>query len=418
MFDGDEFDSWFKSYQEKMLPEFIEYLSIDTSSGRERNAIPFLESLLGDYGFDCCLEDYHPELFNHQARTVSDAFSGKVNLRAKYGVGSIGNKVVLFNSHIDVVPVEGEGAKLLTPWLEEGYVYGRGACDTKGNLFLLLGALAFLKYKKCTPQYKVHLDLVSEEEVGGNGTLSTILHGVLADLVIVFEPTDLEVHRGHRGCLTCETTIIGKSVHMGSDSDGLSAITVAVRLMDELKSLEQEMLADAKEDSAFSIWRRPLQINIGKICGGEWPGSVPEKCKLLFNVGFLPKYSIPEIEAVIESRVGLLEQIFPGVKVSFDFNSGLRNKAYIVSDKDQLLRQLSESISKARCIARSAPIYAWRASCDARHYAQEANIPTAIFGAGSLGEAHSSNERIEINQMRVGTKALSMFLMGRNAEPI
>ncbi|WP_434606709.1 M20 family metallopeptidase [Pseudomonas sp. R1-7] len=411
MFDETEFDGWFKSYQEKMLPELIGYLSIDTSLGQELNAIPYLVDLLERYGFDCCLEDYHSELSSHQARTVSDSFSGKVNLKAKYLSDSRDRRVVLFNSHVDVVPVEGEGTKLLTPWIDDGYVHGRGACDTKGNLFLLLGALAFLEYKKLTPRYKVQLDLVSEEEVGGNGTLSTILHGVLADFVVVFEPTDLAVHRGHRGCLTCEVTIIGKSVHMGSDADGLSAINVAVRLIEELKTLEQEMLADAIADSAFSIWKRPLQINIGKIIGGEWPGSVPEKCKLLFNVGFLPKYSIPEIERVIENRVGSLENTFPGVKICYNFRSGLRNKAYLASDNNQMLRHLSESVSEARSISRQAPVYAWRASCDARHYAHEANIPTAIFGAGSLGEAHSSYERIEIRQMYVGIKALSIFLM-------
>jgi acetylornithine deacetylase len=53
---------------------------------------------------------------------------------------------------------------------------------------------------------------------------------------------------------------------------------------------------------------------------------------------------------------------------------------------------------------------AWRASCDARHYAQEANIPTAIFGAGSLSDAHSADEKIDIDQMRIGIKALAIFL--------
>ncbi|WP_434579002.1 M20/M25/M40 family metallo-hydrolase [Pseudomonas sp. Z5-35] len=416
MFFDNEFDSWFRSYQAEMLPELIAYLSIDTSCGNESDAIPFLTGLLERYGFNCCVENYHSELCTHSARTSSDAFSGKINLRAKYEAESLSDEVILFNSHIDVVPVEGEGAKLLTPWLEEGYIYGRGACDTKGNLFLLLGALAFLKYKKISHQYKVRLDLVSEEEVGGNGTLSTILHGVLADLVIVFEPTDLAVHRGHRGCLTCEATIIGKSVHMGSDSEGLSAINVAVRLMEELKKLEHEMLADAKGDPAFSIWKRPLQINIGKILGGEWPGTVPERCNLVFNVGFLPKNSMIEIETILEDLVRSLEQVFLGVRIDLNFHAGLRNKAYLESEDNSLLRHLGESISISRRIARGAPIYAWRASCDARHYAHEANVPTAIFGAGSLGDAHSSHERIEIDQMRIGIKALSLFLMGPNAQ--
>ncbi|WP_081729333.1 M20/M25/M40 family metallo-hydrolase [Pseudomonas sp. QTF5] len=61
-------------------------------------------------------------------------------------------------------------------------------------------------------------------------------------------------------------------------------------------------------------------------------------------------------------------------------------------------------------LAKNNGIFAWRASCDARHYAREANIPTAIFGAGSLSDAHSANEKIDIDQMRSGIKALANFL--------
>ncbi|WP_413817411.1 M20/M25/M40 family metallo-hydrolase [Pseudomonas sp. P8_241] len=55
---------------------------------------------------------------------------------------------VLGKKHIDVVPAEGEGRKLLSPWIDGNYVYGRGSCDTKGNLFLLFGALAYMKHKE------------------------------------------------------------------------------------------------------------------------------------------------------------------------------------------------------------------------------------------------------------------------------
>lgn len=410
MLGNCEFDDWFAVYKNEMLPELLEYLSIDTSSGKERAAVPYLGYMLEKYGFSFHVEQYHAELGAHRANTGLDENNGKINIRSKFNSLSVTDSTVLFNSHIDVVPAEGEGKKLLSPWIDRNFIYGRGSCDTKGNLFLLFGALAFLKHRQICPQFKILLDLVSEEEVGGNGTLSTILHGVSADLVVVFEPTDLAVHRGHRGCLTCEITVIGKAVHMGSILDGVSAITVAIRLIEGLKILEKEMISEANSDGAFSIWKRPVQINVGKISGGEWPGSVPEKCSFTFNIGFLPTSSIESIETVVKARMKSVLSEFPGVKVDFNFNVGLRNKAYLVSEKDVFLKGLDKSVSDARGLTKEDHIFAWRASCDARHYAQEANIPTAIFGAGSLSDAHSADEKIDIDQMGMGIKALAIFL--------
>ncbi|VVP70124.1 Acetylornithine deacetylase [Pseudomonas fluorescens] len=410
MLGNCEFDDWFAVYKNEMLPELLEYLSIDTSSGKERAAVPYLGYMLEKYGFSFHVEQYHAELGGHRANTGLDENNGKINIRSKFNSLSVTDSTVLFNSHIDVVPAEGEGKKLLSPWIDRNFIYGRGSCDTKGNLFLLFGALAFLKHRQICPQFKILLDLVSEEEVGGNGTLSTILHGVSADLVVVFEPTDLAVHRGHRGCLTCEITVIGKAVHMGSILDGVSAITVAIRLIEGLKILEKEMISEANSDGAFSIWKRPVQINVGKISGGEWPGSVPEKCSFTFNIGFLPTSSIESIETVVKARMESVLSEFPGVKVDFNFNVGLRNKAYLVSEKDVFLKGLDKSVSDARGLTKEDHIFAWRASCDARHYAQEANIPTAIFGAGSLSDAQSADEKIDIDQMGMGIKALAIFL--------
>lgn len=197
---------------------------------------------------------------------------------------------------------------------------------------------------------------------------------------------------------------------MGSNSEGVSAITVAMKLIAGLKDLEGEMISESYSDSAFSIWKRPVQINVGKISGGEWPGSVPEKCSFTFNVGFLPAKSIESIEVLLIARMRSLLSEFPGAKVDFDFNVGLRNKAYVVSEEDFFIKALDLSASEACGLTKKDRIFAWRASCDARHYAQEANIPTAIFGAGSLSDAHSANEKIDIDQMRLGIKALAIFL--------
>ncbi|MBT9429856.1 MULTISPECIES: peptidase dimerization domain-containing protein [Symbiopectobacterium] len=70
---------------------------------------------------------------------------------------------------------------------------------------------------------------------------------------MVFEPTNLDVHNGHRGCLTTELDIQGKSVHMGSDLTGVSAIKRAADVIKSLEQLEGSMLKEASKDGAFNL---------------------------------------------------------------------------------------------------------------------------------------------------------------------
>ena len=408
MFNNQDYDSWFCDYFPTLREEILNYISVDTSFNKEDQSFAFLEKLLQKYDFDVAYQSYHPSLLAHPANTPSDNHQG-TNIQTVWAPSAGLDTKILFNSHIDVVPDNGE-TSLFQPSFDDEFIYGRGACDTKGNLFLLLGALAYMKAKRIEPKYRVLLDLVSGEEIGGNGTLSTVMYGLDADCVIVFEPTDLCIHRGHRGCLTCEIEITGKAVHMGGDEEGISAIKMAMLVIREMELLEKEMLEVAKNDPAFSIWKRPLQINIGKIVGGEWPGSVPEKCTLTLNIGFLPPSKISDIEQLIQNRVCQCLEKIEGVQVSYDFSAGLRNKAYLIPNENTFLQRLSQACASARNLSTPSATYGWRASCDARHYNQEANIDAVIFGAGSLKDAHSAHEKIEIKQIQDGIKTLVLFL--------
>ena len=411
MSDDEKFNSWFSSYFEKMKMEMFEYISIDTSLGKENCASSFLTKLLADYGFISRYEAFSPGLACHSAYTASDHTNSGSNVRALWAASLDSTRAILFNSHVDVVPADGCD-RLFEPSCDGEYIYGRGACDTKGNLFLLLGALEYMKDQGLSTNFKILLDLVSAEEVGGNGTLSTILNGVVADFAIVFEPTDLMVHRGHRGCLTCELKIKGKGVHMGGDEEGASAIKAAIQAIYEIENIESDMLNDARRNTAFSVWKRPLQINVGSIEGGEWPGSVPENCTLRFNVGFLPDASISDIEHLVSNRLGRVLESHPDISYSLDFAKGLRNKAYLISEDNDFVSSLNSSVSLAMNRPVAPPVYAWRVSCDARHYAHEAEIDTVVFGAGSLKDAHSATEKISISQVKTGIQSLVHFLTG------
>ncbi len=404
-------NAWFSCHEDKIFRELSEYLSIDTSLGQEGNAFAFLEDYLSSADFDVQREMLHlrlPESDHFSPHTNSVFDVNRANLRASLKLPSATEDRVLFNSHVDVVPATWDFPDAFKPKVENGVIYGRGACDTKGNLFMLVEAIRYMKENGIQLQKGVDLDLPIDEEIGGNGTLSTILHGVRAKEVIVLEPTDLRVFRGHRGCLSYAVTATGKAVHMGSDATGESAISSIIDIVIEFESLEKEMLKAAREHPDFTIWERPVQLNVGMIKGGEWSGSVPEKCEIRCDVGFMPDTPIGHLESVIRQRALHAISKRKGIHLDFDFDCGLRNEAYIQPKETPVAKALMES---ARFFGVSDnTTHGWCVSCDARHYDKVLGRPVVVFGAGSLKDAHSAHEQLSIAEMKRGMGILVNYL--------
>jgi acetylornithine deacetylase len=81
----------------------------------------------------------------------------------------------------------------------DGRVFGRGACDDKGQiavLYLVLNALQSLGVELGGDLLS---EIVIEEEAGGNGSLSLIRQGYRADGAVILEPTELRIHPANRG---------------------------------------------------------------------------------------------------------------------------------------------------------------------------------------------------------------------------
>lgn len=307
------------------------------------------------------------------------------------------------NAHLDIVPIFDNQA--------EGYqsevdrFYGRGTCDTLGNLAMTIEALRFIADSGRTPRFNVEFHLPTEEEIGGNGTLALVhdakvnnrpLHGA-----VCLEPTSLYPYLGHRGCLTYELEIVGRAVHMGATETGLDAIAAAAETIAILQTLEEDLLGRASTSPYFAWHDRPCQVNVGKIHGGEWSGSVAETCLLTGDIGVVPPETLRTVADQVKAKVAsVLEP--RGFQLSWDFWTGLRNEAY-VSDERVLFDGL-------RAVHAPETPRGWNVSCDARHYALELGVPTATFGAGALNAAHASDEYISVTEFQAGALRMARWL--------
>lgn len=402
--------TWFESRRTSIVSHLSDFIAIDTSTGREAAAIPFLEEYLSSVGFVVRREFFHPRLMQHPARSphpLSESVHDRPNLRARWNRSPIRDRDITFNCHIDVVPASPSVKDAFVPKVVDGRLYGRGAADTKNNLIMLTEALTCIAQNDLELSRRVWLDMVVEEEIGGNGTLSTILHGVPSQEVVVLEPTSLRVFRGHRGCLTFWIKTTGHSGHMGCGSPRQSAIGAAMKVVTALQLLESEMLVEARQHADFMLWERPVQLNVGMIRGGEWPGSVSECCEITGNLGFLPPMSLDATGSAIRHRCEEALASDPDITLDVRFDRGLRNAAFIQPENQRLALDLGAAVSACGGEGRSA---GWKVSCDAHLYDQVAKMPVVVFGSGSLEEAHSVNESVDIAEIQRGAAMLVKLL--------
>jgi acetylornithine deacetylase len=401
---AEELQGWLRANRPYFVELLADLVRAPTTSPQERLAFPLLTEAFRRFG-DVIEQPRHQDLETHPDANQNPYLGMAAADRANLSVSlpHVGGELrTLFSAHVDVVPAPSEFGAAFDPVVQGDRVRGRGAVDTKGNIVMLAAALAFISEAGLRRTREVVVDLVVEEEIGGNGALSSVLHQPQVDEVVVLEPTGLEVFHGHRGVLEFTFDVRGSATHMGG-SGGVDAIQAAIRLVQALKELEVELVREARSDPHFSGWQRPVQLNIGAIKGGEWHGSVPERCLVRGAIGFLPRYQLDEVAGMLDHVLDSLpEPRRDGVTLTFD---GIHNGAYVGDPTSRLATEMRAATGTEAVAPR-----AWNVSCDARLYARLLGVPTVIVGCGTLEEAHSSHEQLDLTEWQQGVAALVRFL--------
>jgi acetylornithine deacetylase len=122
---------------------------------------------------------------------------------------------VIFCTHIDTVP------PVLPVHEDETFLYGRGACDTKGILAAMLEAGDRLRESGV---FSFGYLFVVGEEMDGAGARAANTLEWNSRYVIVGEPTDNKLARAQKGTFSANLTVEGRAAHSGYPEAGVSAI--------------------------------------------------------------------------------------------------------------------------------------------------------------------------------------------------
>ena len=356
----------------------------------EVERIPLSDSLRGD-------EDYASPLPGIE-------YEGRSNLRVRVP-GTGGGRSLLLNTHLDVVPPAHGQEDPFNPRVEAGRVYGRGACDAKGQVATIYASLAAARRLGLKLRGDAIVHLVVEEEVGGNGTLAMVRRGESADACVVLEPTELRILSSVRGAVWFRVTFTGRPGHSGRAADSVSALKMARRGMEILEDYHARLLASSRGIPLFDHFPNPMPITFGKLMAGDWPSTAPSQAVLEGVLGFLSNRTRGHVMG--EIRQALIQGGDDWLRDHFQLEFMYRHDAHVLDPEHPLVIGL-----QACCYGAGPPgeVSAMTASCDSWFYNNQLHIPTVVFGPGSLRYAHSDEEQIRVEEIATGAAILLRFL--------
>lgn len=153
-----------------------------------------------------------------------------------------GRHVLALDAHVDTVDVGEPAAWTVDPFkgvLRDGAVFGRGACDMKGALASIVYGGRIIKDLGLEGDFTLYVvGSVQEEDCDGLCWQYIIREDRLRpEAVIVAEPTDLGIYRGHRGRMEIEVRTRGVSCHGSAPERGDNAIYKMAPIVSDIERL-------------------------------------------------------------------------------------------------------------------------------------------------------------------------------------
>lgn len=322
---------------------------------------------------------------------------------------------LILQGHLDVVPtgpVEMWADPPFDPVIRDGWMYGRGAGDMKAGTVAALFALDALKRAGFEPAATVHFQSVIEEESTGLGALSTLQRGYRADVAVLPEPSDLTINRAQIGALWFQLRVRGKPVHVSVAGDGSNAILAGYDMITALQGLEAEWNARAADHPVYGDVRHPLNLNAGKIAGGDWASSVPAWCDIDCRMGVLPGRDLAEARAEIEACVAAASRDHPFLSNNPPqvVWNGFQAEGYVLGpDADPALGVMQTAYAQVFGVDKVMGEEKMTALTDTRFYGLYYDIPAFCIGPRAKN-IHGFDERVELASVRNLTVVLALFI--------
>ena len=326
--------------------------------------------------------------------------------------GNVPGPTRMLCAHVDVVPPGDEGtwtSPAFEPTVRDGLMFGRGACDMKGGLVSALESIRLLQAGDSDWAGEVVFLAVPSEEDGGSGAYAALKAGVSADVCVITEPTELEMVVSHGGAITFTLDVPGKAAHASVRREGVSALDNLTYLVEALK---QDEIARNQSESRPEMAELglPYPTIIGQVEGGNWASTVMDRVvahgRYGVRIGQDCDGAADDLRAAGEaasSEHDFLAEHPPGLSVwGGRVDSSAIDSTHELPDS---LRRAAAAIGVREPRAVGAPYGA-----DMRLFINQGNIPTVMYGPGSVKVAHSADEHVPLAEVAECASVLAEWL--------
>ncbi|MDV7144894.1 ArgE/DapE family deacylase [Tropicimonas sp. TH_r6] len=411
----DAVDAGFDT-QTAFLAELVAHPS---TRGKEQSAQDFMASELYARGYE--LDRWQIDIDEIKSlpgfSPVLAPYEDAVNVVGSHRSRSKMGRSLILNGHIDVVP-EGPldmwDSPPFVPRIADGWMYGRGAGDMKAGLASNLFALDALRACGLQPAADVFFQSVVEEECTGNGALACLARGYKADAALIPEPFAESLVTAQLGVIWFQVHLKGLPTHVAYAGSGSNAIEAAIPLIAALHEMETRWNLPDQRPADYAHMDHALNLNIGKIQGGDWTSSVPAWCVFDVRMAIFPGQSIKAAKAEIEAVLldAARENAFLKNALPEIVYHGFHAEGYALSvDQSACAAQAVGALDAAHGAVTGETLdrAAITATTDARFFGLYADTPALVYGPRAEA-IHGFNERVELESMRRVTKATALFI--------
>jgi len=218
-----------ETYREELTEFLGDLVSIKSFSAGEREVVQRIRKEMEKVGFDEVRID------------------GLGNILGRIGSGK---RVIAMDAHIDTVEVGNEKLWKVDPFggvVSDGVIYGRGASDQKAGMAAMVYGARIMKEEGLLGDFTLYVTgTVMEEDCDGLCWRYIINEdGIRPDYVVITEPTNLNIYRGHRGRMELQVRTSGLSCHASAPERGINAIYKMSRIIAEIERLNERLTRDS-----------------------------------------------------------------------------------------------------------------------------------------------------------------------------
>jgi len=379
-----------RGYESEIVSFLREMIAIPAESRNEKDRCERVQREYQKLGFD--------EVFIDGLGTVV----------GRTGTGPL---KILMDGHIDCVGVGDPQAWPFDPFegrFEDGLVWGRGAVDELPAIAAMAYGAKILADRGVPDGVTVYLSAsVMEEECDGACMLHLVEeHGIRPDVVILGEPTNLDVYRGHRGRLEATITTRGVSAHGAHAHRGVNALYAMAPILSDIEELNTHLAHDDFLGSG-SVIASHIQCTTPSL------NAVPDSAQITLDrrltVGETVETAMAELRSlphIGDAKVELLHYEGTG----WNGATVTQDKYYptwILEEDHPLVRGVAGAATEI--LGRPPTVSRWWFSTNGVATMGRLGIPTVGFAPGREELAHTTEEHVAVEDLVTAAAIYSLI---------